>query len=338
MTQQTLRIQGMTCASCQAHVQRALQAVPGVQSASVNLMAHTAQITTAAPIDPTILITAVRNSGYNASLPTTPGEPHSHADTEPPHLALRTLLALIAGAIAMLLSMPLSMHSTTNTGAPSSSATNPGGPFIAPHLARWVGWSTMPSTLAALPAQPIRWLLCALALATMLFAAPEIYTAAFRAARHRSTNMNTLIALGTLAAFASSFAATIAPTYFAHHNLASDVYYEAVVFILAFLLTGRWLEARARTRATSALRSFAQLESADARLLNLTPGSEDYASPPSNPTTSSASSPATASPSTASSSTAAPPSTNPCSPANPSPSPAPSTTASPPAPSTSTAH
>jgi Cu+-exporting ATPase len=270
MTQQTLRIQGMTCASCQAHVQRALQAVPGVQSASVNLMAHTAQITTAAPIDPTILITAVRNSGYNASLPTTPGEPHSHADTEPPHLALRTLLALIAGAIAMLLSMPLSMHSTTNTG----------GPFIAPHLARWVGWSTMPSTLAALPAQPIRWLLCALALATMLFAAPEIYTAAFRAARHRSTNMNTLIALGTLAAFASSFAATIAPTYFAHHNLASDVYYEAVVFILAFLLTGRWLEARARTRATSALRSFAQLESADARLLNLTPGSEDYATAP----------------------------------------------------------
>ena len=268
MTQQTLRdvtvlnIKGMTCASCQIHVQHALEAVPGVQSASVNLMAHTALITTAASIDPTTLITAVRNSGYEAS---TTSEANNPADdsTESPHLALRTLLALIAGAIAMLLSMPLSMHSTTSMGT-----TTPGAPHLAFEM--WGG---------AHP-QPIRWLLCALALATMLFAAPEIYTAAFRAARHRTTNMNTLIALGTLAAFASSFAATIAPAYFTRHNIASDVYYEAVVFILAFLLTGRWLEARARTRATSALRSFAQLESADARLLTLAPNSTDYATAP----------------------------------------------------------
>jgi Cu+-exporting ATPase len=272
MTQQTLRIQGMTCASCQIHVQRALEAVPGVQSASVNLMAHTAQINTAAPIDPTTLITAVRNSGYNASLPTEKSEAHNssnHDSMETPHLGLRTLLALITGIIAMLLSMPLSMSSATSLGAP----------FIAPHLARWVG-SAMPSILMDLPHQPLRWLLCALALATMFFAAPEIYTAAWRAARHRTTNMNTLIALGTLAAFASSFAATIAPAYFTRHGLTSDVYYEAVVFILAFLLTGRWLEARARARATSALRGFAQLESADARLLDLPPNSTDYAIAP----------------------------------------------------------
>ena len=280
MTQQTrdvmvLNIKGMTCASCQIHVQQALAAIPGVHSASVNLMAHTAQITTTAPIDPATLIAAVRNSGYDAS---TTSEANNPADdsTESPHLTLRTLLALLAGAIAMLLSMPLSMSSTTSMGAP----------FITPHLARWVG-SAIPGAphlafemwVSAHP-QPIRWLLCALALATMLFAAPEIYTAAFRAARHRTTNMNTLIALGTLAAFASSFAATIAPAYFTRHNIASDVYYEAVVLILAFLLTGRWLEARARTRATSALRSFAQLESADARLLTLAPNSTDYATAP----------------------------------------------------------
>jgi P-type Cu+ transporter len=276
MTRQTLRIQGMTCASCQIHVQRALEAVPGVQSASVNLMAHTAQINTTAPVDPITLIAAVRNCGYNASLPTEHTEHHNHDDMESSHLGLRTLLALIAGAIAMLLSMPLSMSSSTSMGAP----------FIAPHLARWAR-SMTPSALMDLPHQPLRWALCALALATMLFAAPEIYTAAFRAARHRTTNMNTLIALGTLAAFASSFAATIAPAYFTRHNLASDVYYEAVVFILAFLLTGRWLEARARTRATSALRSFAQLESADARLLTLAPSAAvdgidatDYATAP----------------------------------------------------------
>ena len=175
---------------------------------------------------------------------------------ETPHLGLRTLLALLTGAVAMLLSMPLMMSSTTSTDPLLHALANALAPL-------------MPMALMNLPAQPIRWILCALALATMLFAAPEIYTAAWRAARHRTTNMNTTVALGTLAAFASSFVATIAPTYFTRHGLASDVYFEAVIFILAFLLAGRWLEARARARATSALRGFAQLESSNARLLDL---------------------------------------------------------------------
>jgi Cu+-exporting ATPase len=271
MSEQTLRIQGMTCAACQIHVQHALEAVPGVDSASVNLMAHTAQIisksTAAAPIDPAILIAAVRASGYDASLPPTNGEHHDHDSMGSPHLGLRTLLALLVGSLTMLLSMPLMM---------TSAATS--DPLL--HAFAKALTPLMPSALMDLPVQPIRWLLCALALGTMIFAAPEIYTAAFRAARHRTTNMNTLVTLGTLAAFASSFAATVAPAYFARRGLASDVYYEAVVLILAFLLTGRWLEARARSRATSALRGFAQLESSNARLLNLPPGSTDYSSAP----------------------------------------------------------
>jgi Cu+-exporting ATPase len=266
----TLRIQGMTCAACQIHVQRALESVPGVDAATVNLMAHTAQVTSTHPLDPATLITAVRNSGYTASLPqaTAPGmsSPSQLMDMDNPRLGLRTLLALIAGAAAMLLSMPL-MMSTTSSDPLLNHLTHALAPI-------------MPSALMSLPAQPIRWLLCALALATMLFLAPEIYTAAFRAARHRATNMNTLVALGTLAAFAASFAATIAPTYFTRHGLASDVYFEAVVLILAFLLTGRWLEARARTRATAALHGFTQLESSTARLLTLPPNSTDYTAAP----------------------------------------------------------
>jgi len=265
-----LEIQGMTCASCQIHVQRALEAVPGVTTASVNLMAHTAQITTASPIDSATLITAVHNSGYNASLPSAnPAEAANMAtvDMEGGHLGLRTLLALLAGAIAMLLSMPLMMSSATSTDPLLHALANALAPL-------------MPAALMAVPMQPIRWILCALALATMLFAAPEIYTAAWSATRHRTTNMNTLVALGTLAAFASSFAATIAPAIFTRHGLASDVYFEAVVFILAFLLAGRWLEARARARATSALRGFTQLESSNARRLNLASNSTDYANAP----------------------------------------------------------
>jgi Cu+-exporting ATPase len=244
-----LNITGMSCAACQIHVQRALEAVPGVTAASVNLMAHTAQVSSSAPLDTDALITAVHNSGYTASLPST--EPmHTGSalmDMEGANLGLRTLLALIAGAIAMLLSMPL-MHSS-----------------ILP----------MPAWIMQLPEQPIRWLLCALSLAVMLFAAPQVYAAAWRAALHRSTNMNTLVALGTIAAFASSFATTVAPAALARHGIAADVYFEAVILILAFLLAGRWLESRARARATSALESFAQLQPADARLLNVK--GDDYA-------------------------------------------------------------
>jgi len=276
MTEQTLddvtvlTVKGMTCASCQIHVQHALEAVPGVASASVNLMAHTAQVTSTSPLDTNALITAVRNSGYDAALPAPAGASHSahdHDSMETPHLGLRTLVALLAGALAMLLSMPLMMSSITSSDPLLHALANALAPL-------------MPSILMDLPAQPIRWILCALALATMLFAAPEIYTAAWRAARHRSTNMNTTVALGTIAAFASSFAATIAPAIFTRHGLASDVYYEAVIFILAFLLAGRWLEARARARATSALRGFAKLESSDARLLTLAPDSADYSNAP----------------------------------------------------------
>ncbi len=253
MSEQFLSIQGMTCASCQIHVQKALRAVPGVQSASVNLMAHTAQISAETPIAVETLITAVRNSGYDASLPPASGSLQAdlsrgsattsssaideQADAGMHSLGLRAGLALAAGVIAMALSMLLS-----NSGT----------------LPPW----------ARLPAPPIRWLLCMLSLATMLFAAPEIYSAAWRAARHGATNMNTLVALGTLAGFTASFAATIAPAYCLRHGLSSAIYYEAVIFILAFLLAGRWLEARARARATGALRSFARLESSDARLLD----------------------------------------------------------------------
>jgi Cu+-exporting ATPase len=194
--ERTLRITGMTCAACQHHVQRALESVPGVASASVNLMAHTARILTAPSVDQTQILTAVHNAGYKAApLDATPTPGHSSENT----LGLRAILSLAAGAFAMLLSMPLMM---------SSSATNdPLTRILTPVTA---------AALMHLPATPIRWLLCILSLAVMLFAAREIYTAAWRAALHRSTNMNTLVALGTLAAFVSSLA-------------AADVYYEAVI-------------------------------------------------------------------------------------------------------------
>jgi Cu+-exporting ATPase len=233
----TLRIGGMSCAACQSHVQRALERVPGVTAASVNLMAHTAQVAGDGPLDTEALVGAVRGAGYEAWLPGGPAAAQP-MEMEGARLGLRTLLALMAGAVAMVLAM---------------------GPMAA-------GGGQV---------QAVRSLLCALSLGVMLFAAPEVYTAAWRAAVHRATNMNTLVALGTLAAFAGSLAATAAPEYFARHGMDGGVYFEAVILILGFLLAGRWLEARARRRATAALRGFAELEPAEARLLTVT--GEDYA-------------------------------------------------------------
>ncbi len=255
MSEQTLQIAGMSCAACQHHVERALRSVPGVESATVSLLANSAQINSTQPLELQPLIEAVRHAGYDASAATpqhhaTTGHAEHVHDSDEPALGLRALLSLIAGAIAMVLSMPLMM------------AGQSADPLL--NLLARVLEPLTPAALMSLPAQPLRWFLCALSLAVMLFAAPEIYVGAWRAARHRTTNMNTLVAIGTLSAFAASLFATL-------HATASgaDVYFESVILILGFLLAGRWLEARARRQATRSIRGFAKLTAATARLLDV---------------------------------------------------------------------
>ncbi|HVG27580.1 MAG TPA: heavy metal translocating P-type ATPase, partial [Acidobacteriaceae bacterium] len=147
--------------------------------------------------------------------------------------------------------------------------------------ARWMS-PLMPSVLMDLPAQPLRWVLCSLSVAIMLFAAPEIYVAAWRAARHRATNMNTLVAIGTLSAFAASVVSTVRAAGSGSTPSGADIYFESVILILAFLLAGRWLEERARHQATGALQGFARLAVSDARLIDIDPANEhpDYSGAP----------------------------------------------------------
>jgi Cu+-exporting ATPase len=268
MSEQTLQIAGMSCAACQHHVERALRSVPGVESATVSLLANSAQINSTGPVEVQPLIDAVRHAGYDASLPAlqhhTTGDHAEHVhDPDEPALGVRALLSLICGAVAMVLSMPLMM---------ASPSTDPLLNFLARVLE-----PITPAALMSLPAQPLRWFLCALSLAVMLFAAPEIYVGAWRAARHRTTNMNTLVAIGTLSAFAASLSATVRTT-----ASGADVYFESVILILGFLLSGRWLEARARRQATRSIRGFAQLTAATARLLDVDLSIEnpDYSTSP----------------------------------------------------------
>lgn len=99
------------------------------------------------------------------------------------------------------------------------------------------------------------------------WAGRHFYTRAWTALRHRTANMNTLVALGTGAAFLLSLVATVAPDVYLTRGLMADVYYEAVILILGFLLAGQALEARAKRQTGRAIRSLIDLSPKQARVI-----------------------------------------------------------------------
>ncbi len=101
----------------------------------------------------------------------------------------------------------------------------------------------------------------------MAWAGRQFYVRAWSSLRHRSADMNTLIAVGTGAAFLYSVIATVTPSVFTTRGVAPDVYYEAVILIIAFVLTGRAFEARAKRRTAGALRALAACSRESARVI-----------------------------------------------------------------------
>src|SRR5262249_54647086 len=112
-----------------------------------------------------------------------------------------------------------------------------------------------------------RWLQLAVTVPVVFWAGRHFYTRAWNAFRHYSADMNTLIAVGTGAAFVYSVVVTLAPQWFAAHGVEPHVYFEAVVVIIALILLGNLLEARARSRTSAAVRKLAGLRPATARVL-----------------------------------------------------------------------
>jgi Cu+-exporting ATPase len=100
----------------------------------------------------------------------------------------------------------------------------------------------------------------------MIWAGRRFYVKAWAALKHRTSDMNTLIALGTGAAFLYSAAVTLAPSFFTGHGVTAGVYYETVVLIIGLILTGNALESRAKMRTTQALRKLAGLQPDTARI------------------------------------------------------------------------
>jgi len=113
--------------------------------------------------------------------------------------------------------------------------------------------------LYALPPNPLRWFLLTLTAVLLAWAGRGIYLSALRGLRHGTTNMSTLVSLGTGVAFVYSAYAVICPA------AGREVYFDAVLLILGFLLLGKTLEARAKRRALAALDSLSRLRPATAR-------------------------------------------------------------------------
>jgi P-type Cu+ transporter len=241
-------VTGMTCAACQGRVQRTLERTPGVADASVNLVTERATVT----YDPTVvsadaLVARVRSTGYGAELPA-PGRTAFDEQNEQDASQLRELaalrrktgVALVAAILVMALSMPFM------------------GQQMGPHMA--------PHTMGVNP-RLLSYTLLIITTIVMAWAGRQFYTRAWAGLRHRSADMNTLIALGTGAAYLFSAATTLAPEFFLSRGVPADGYYDAVVVIIALVLLGHTFEARAKRQTLSALRRLAALEPPTVRVV-----------------------------------------------------------------------
>jgi Cu+-exporting ATPase len=245
-------VEGMTCASCVNRITRFLQKVDGVEDANVNLAAESATVR----FDPERvsipdLIAAVDAAGYVAradQAATADREVDvaeaAEARSDRDEAAARHAAGLRRRfTIAAILTLPLVAGLARMTVAP---------------------W------LPAILTEPLVQL--ALATPVQLWAGWPFYVGAWKALRHRSTDMNTLIAVGTSAAYGYSLATIVAPDFFRAAGLGTNgaelpLYFDTAAAVTTLILMGRWLEARARSHTSDAIRRLVDLAPRTARVL-----------------------------------------------------------------------
>lgn len=228
----TLAVEGMTCAACTGRVERVLKAQPGVASATANLATRQAQVVLWGDADPAALAAVVTRAGYQAS-------PLTETPATDPQAEERKLWRETALAVAL--------------AAPVFVAEMGGHLFPAFHM-----WLHMTIGLTLL------WQ-AEFVLATLVLALPgrRFFLKGLPALARLSPDMNSLVAVGTLAAWAYSTIVTFAPGWVPPSSRA--VYFEAAAVIVALILLGRSLEARARGRAGAAIARLVGLQPKTAR-------------------------------------------------------------------------
>ena len=231
-------IEGMTCASCVARVERALKTVPGVTVANVNLATERATVTGTA--DLAALIGAIADAGYEAraAAETAIMSEESAAKKTAEEAALRRDV-LFAAALTLPVFV-LEMGS---------------------HLFMWVHMAVMNS----IGMQNSWYIQFALTTVVLLGPGLRFYRKGFPALARLAPDMNSLVAVGTLAAFGYSLVATFAPDVLPPGT--QNVYFEAAAVIVTLILLGRLLEARAKGRTSEAIKRLVGLQAKTARVL-----------------------------------------------------------------------
>jgi len=235
-----LSLEGMSCASCVARVETALQVQPGVLRATVNLATGRAQIEhIEGQGDASALIAAATSAGYPATLL---DDGHAPEDPQTRHNAeakgLRGALLLAAGLTLPVFILEMGGH-------------------VVPAFHHWLHHQIGMQTL---------WII-QFVLTTAVLAGPgrRFYTTGLPALMRGAPDMNSLVAIGTLAAWAYSVIATFAPTLLP--ETARAVYFEAAAVIVTLILLGRWLEARAKGRTGAAIARLVGMQPRVARVI-----------------------------------------------------------------------
>ena len=246
-SQVELEISGMTCASCANRIERKLNKLDGV-TATVNYATEKARVEFPESVDPADLVRTVEQAGYGALLPRI-DEDGDAAGSEAPDPTASLRQRLIISAVLTIPVIAMAM-------VPAWQFTN---------------WQWLSLTLAA----PV-----------VVWGAWPFHRAAYTNLRHGTSTMDTLVSLGTLAAFGWSlyalfwgtagtpgmvheFELTVART-----DGSGNIYLEAAAGVTTFILAGRYFEARSKRRAGAALRALLELGAKDVAVLREGPGGE----------------------------------------------------------------
>ena len=233
----TLHVLDMSCASCVEAIEKSLARVDGVLSANVNLATEEATV----KFIPTVvtrkeIVQAVRGTGYDVAPEAEEGQLEDREAAERAQHLRRARARLIFAA--------------------SSSAAI----LVGTYQGYFPG-------LRAVPREVMFYALLALTTPVQFWAGWQFYRGAWATLRRFSADMNTLIAVGTSAAYLYSVVATFAPRFFRAAGQAPDVYYDTAAVIITLILLGRYLEARAKGQASEAIRRLMELRPKTAHVI-----------------------------------------------------------------------
>ncbi len=273
----SLDVEGMTCASCVNRIERYLRKVDGVEEANVNLATERATVVARPTVTVEQIIAAVEAAGYEAKLRLDGAPLEAAAIAAGPSAPAERAAA--PSAVAGAASAPV--RAEREAVRPAEERT-----FAQRHLADtrrrliFAALLTIPilGGLARMTVAPFLpallndpWFQLALATPVQFYAGWPFYRGAWKVLRHGASDMNTLIAVGTSAAYLYSLAAILVPDFFRAAGLASEgvppLYFDTSSAIITLILLGRFLEARARSHTSDAIRKLIGLQPRTARVV-----------------------------------------------------------------------